>query len=40
VVAAYDDDLRVGGFFAIQDDAAQKMASVQRPCAGSQRGVF
>jgi adenylate cyclase len=37
---AYDNDLRVGGFFAIQDGAAQKMASVQRPCAGSQRGVF
>jgi len=37
---AYDDDLRVGGFFAIQDDVAQKMASVQRSCAGSQRGVF
>ena len=37
---AYDDDLRVGGFFAIQDDVAQKVASVQRPCAGSQRGVF
>jgi adenylate cyclase len=37
---AYDDDLRVGGFFAIQDDVAQKVASVQRSCAGSQRGVF
>ena len=28
------------GLFAIQDDVAQKVASVQRPCAGSQRGVF
>ena len=37
---AYDDDLRVGGFFANQDDVAQKVASVQRSCAGSQRGVF
>ena len=37
---AYDDDLRVGGFFANQDDVAQKVASVQRSCAGLRRSAL